>query len=236
MSIYDNIKSLVQTSLVDWDGKVAAVIFLSGCNFRCGYCSNKELVIGSEKIKSISFKKIEEALEKGREFIDGIVITGGEPSIYPDFPEFCEKIKQLGFQVKIDTNGTNPEMLDKLLREKLVDVIAMDIKTSFEKYEKLVNTSINLEDIKKSIAIVSKFPQYEFRTTLFPEIKKEDLIEIAEYLKSAEANKAFFIHQFRNDTCLDKDFESMSPYSKEELKNFLNLIKGYFVKSGIRNM
>ncbi len=141
----------------------------------------------------------------------------------------------MSFQIKIDTNETNPEMLDKLLKEKLVDFVAMDIKTSFEKYEKLVNSSINLEDIKKSIALVSKFPEYEFRITLFPEILKEDLIKIAEYLKANNANKAFFIQQFRAENCLNEEAEKAIPYQKKDIEDMLDLIKDYFVKIRFRN-
>lgn len=235
MTIYDNIKGFVTSSLVDWDGKIAATIFLGACNFKCRFCSNKELVLESDKLKSISFKEIKESLEKNREFIDGIVISGGEPTIYSDLPDLCEKIKKLGFKVKVDTNGSNPEMLLILLDRNLADCVAMDIKTSFSKYKEITNFD-DIEKIKKSILLVSRFPEYEFRTTLFPEIKKEDLLEISEYLKKNNANKAFFLQQFRNWDCIDKSAEEIKPYKKEEIENFLNLVRNYFDKSGVRNI
>ena len=170
MEVKENIKGFVPTSLVDWDGKVSAVLFLGRCNFKCGFCSNKELVLQHEKIKSIQFENIKDSLEKSREFIDGIVITGGEPTIYPDIGILCEEIKNLGFKVKLDTNGSNPDILKELLQKNLVDFVAMDIKTSFENYKEITGSKIALGKIKESILIVSKFPDYEFRTTIAPRI------------------------------------------------------------------
>lgn len=235
-SAFSNIKGFNLTSLVDWDGRISAVMFLGGCNFRCRYCSNKELVLSPESIESISFDKIKESLERNREFIDGIVITGGEPTIYSDLPELCSEIKKLGFKVKMDTNGSNPDMLKELLEKKLVDFIAMDIKTCFEKYKDIAGFEVNIDKIKKSISIVSGFPEYEFRTTIFPEITNQDLLKIVEYLKEKKANKAFFLHQFRNDSCINEELENTKPYKKEEIIEMHNSIKNYFDKSGVRNI
>ncbi|MEM4230428.1 MAG: anaerobic ribonucleoside-triphosphate reductase activating protein, partial [Candidatus Pacearchaeota archaeon] len=173
------IKGFVPNSLVDWDGKVSSVIFLGGCNFKCKFCSNKDLVLEPEKLKSISFESIKNYLEKNKDFIDGVVITGGEPCLHQNLFELCKTIKKLGFKVKIDTNGSYPEILQQLLDKKLVDCVAMDIKTCFEKYKEITNTEVDIEKIKKSILIVAKFPEYEFRITMFPEIKYEDLIKLA---------------------------------------------------------
>ncbi|MEK6827160.1 MAG: anaerobic ribonucleoside-triphosphate reductase activating protein, partial [Nanoarchaeota archaeon] len=171
------IKGFVPTSLVDWDGKVVSVIFVSGCNFRCGYCSNKDLVLHPENLKSIELKYILEYLGNNKEFIDGVVISGGEPTLYSETVKLCEEIKKLGFKIKLDTNGSNPEILKEFFLDKnLVDYVAMDIKTNFEKYKELTNSDIDVEKIKKSIFIVSQFPEYEFRITLSPSIKKEDLL------------------------------------------------------------
>ncbi|MBI2629616.1 anaerobic ribonucleoside-triphosphate reductase activating protein [Candidatus Pacearchaeota archaeon] len=236
MKIYEQIKGLVPSSLVDWDGKVVSVIFLAGCNFKCKFCSNKDLVLNPDKLKTIPFKEIEKYFKENKEFIDGVVITGGEPTIYEYFPALCRKIKELGFKVKIDTNGTNPEMLKELLDEKLVDFAAMDIKTSFENYSEIIGAEADLENIKKSIEIISKFPEYEFRTTIYPEIKKQDLIKIAVYLKEKNANQAFFLQQFRNDVCIEENSEKIPPYKKEEVQALLEEIKPYFINAGVRNI
>jgi len=234
--IYENIKGFVPMSLVDWDGKVSCVIFLAGCNFKCKFCHNKELVLEPAKLKSISLEEIKNYLSNNKEFIDGVVITGGEPCIYEELPDLCEEIKKLGFKLKIETNGAYPGMLKVLLDKKLVDFVSMDIKTSFENYKEITNFDIDIEKIKKAILLISNFPDYEFRITLYPEIKKEDLIKIAEYLKNAGANKAFFIQQFRAENCIDEDAEKFKPYSTHELDGFLEDIKPYFKKAGLRNI
>ena len=236
MAIFENIKGFIPTSLVDWDGKVVSVIFTPNCNFKCRFCSNRDLVLNSEKLKSIDFKDIREYLSRNKEFVDGVVISGGEPTIYPDIEKLCEEIKKLGFKIKIDTNGSNPEMLKVLLDKKLVDYIAMDIKTDFEKYKEIVNSDIDTEKIKESISILSQFPEYEFRTTIFPGVEEKDLIKIAEYLKENNANKGFFIQQFRPEICIDEELEKEKPYSKEKILEFYESVKNFFEKSGIRNL
>jgi len=235
MSIYENIKGFVPSSLVDWDGKVVSVIFLSGCNFRCKFCSNKDLIINPGKLKTIDFKEIKKYLERNKDFVDGVVISGGEPSLYSGIEDLCRELKELGFLVKIDTNGSNPDMLKELLDKKLVDFVAMDIKTSFSKYKELTGWD-DIDKIKKSIELTSKFPDYEFRITVFPGLNKEDLLEVARYLQENQANKALFLQQFRNDSCLDKEFEAKPAYKKEQLEEFSYLIKPFFEKSGIRNL
>jgi len=231
------IKGFIPTSLVDWDGKVSAVIFLPGCSFKCSFCSNKELVLFPEKLKTVDFEEIVQKIEASRQFIDGVVITGGEPTIHESLPQLCQKLREMGFKIKLDTNGSNPKMLERLFQQKLIDYVAMDIKTSFEKYKEIVNCSVDLENIKKSIELIGKLPDYEFRTTCVPKIvTQEDLLKIAEYLKSIGANKKFFLQQFRNDECLSEKFEAIKPYSKEEMQGFYELIKNSFEKCGLRNI
>lgn len=231
------IKGFIPTSLVDWDGKVSAVLFLPGCSFRCGFCSNKELVPFSKKLKAIPFEKIQEALGNNKMFVDGIVITGGEPTIHKDLPELCMKLKSMGFAVKVDTNGSNPKMLHELLERKFVDCIAMDIKTSFRKYRKATKTKILAVKIKKSIEIVKQFPDYEFRITCVPGlVDEEDLLRIAKYLKSKKANRKFVLQQFRNKECLDEKFEKIKPYPNEQIKEFCNLVNKYFESCKVRNI
>ncbi|MCX8158894.1 MAG: anaerobic ribonucleoside-triphosphate reductase activating protein [Candidatus Pacearchaeota archaeon] len=236
MSIYKNIKGFVPTSLVDWDGKVSAIIFVGGCNFRCKFCSNEEIVIKPENVNPIDWKKMRECLEKNKEFIDGVVISGGEPTLYDDLENLCKEIKEMGFLVKLDTNGTNPDLVEKLIKKDLIDYVAMDIKTKFEKYKEITNSEIDIERLKRTIEIVKNFGNYEFRITLYPKITKEDLLEIAKYLKEIGANKAFFLQQFKNEKCLDKEAEKIKPYSKQEVEKMFNSVKNFFEKSGLRNV
>ena len=172
------IKGFVDISLVDWDEKVSSTIFLANCNMRCPFCYNTALVVYPEKLRTIPFEEIEEYLERNREWIDGVVITGGEPTIHSDLPNLCEKIKNLGFLVKIDTNGTNPALIQELIIRKLVDYVAMDVKAPFEqdKYHAAlgVNTPNLLNKILETINILQDSQiDYEFRTTVVPTIHKE---------------------------------------------------------------
>jgi len=222
-----------ELSLIDYPGKVAATIFTIGCSFRCPFCYNPGLIEGTAK--EISENNILSMLEKRKKILDGIVICGGEPTIQPDLLEFCAKLKQLGFSVKLDTNGSNPDMLKKLVDKKLIDCIAMDIKTSFAKYEKAAGMKTNIENIKKSISIVKNLKDYEFRTTCVPGIVDEaDLIEIAKYLKANNANKKFFIQQFRNKNLLDKSLERARPYQEAELEKFRKKIEHFFDRVEVR--
>jgi pyruvate formate lyase activating enzyme len=232
------IKGLQKHTLLDYPGKIACTIFVFGCNFQCGYCHNPELVKAelAKKVKTYSEQEILDFLTERIDFLEGVCITGGEPTLNPDLPGFIKKIKQLGYKVKVDTNGTNPEMLEKLLKNKLADYIAMDIKAPFRKYEQVVKARVKIENLKKSIDIIKRFPEYEFRITIVPGlINKDDLIEIAEYLKKNKANKAFYLQGFRNKICLNKKFEKIKPYSKQDMQKFYEAIKGYFKKCEIRN-
>ena len=222
-----------ELSLIDYPGKVAATVFTIGCSFRCPFCYNPGLVDGT--IKEIPENHILSLLEKRRKILDAVVICGGEPPLHADLPEFCAKLKKLGFSVKLDTNGSNPVMLRKLVDEKLVDCIAMDIKTSFAKYGEASGIKADAENIKKSISIVKSLSDYEFRTTCVPGLVEEsDLLEIAEYLKKNKANKAFFIQQFRNKNLLSKALEKAAPYSEENLESFRKKLAPFFDRVEVR--
>ena len=136
---------LNKTTLLDYPGKVAATVFLGGCNFRCPFCQNGSLVLAPQEEPEIQLEKLWTFLEKRRGILDGVCVTGGEPTLSPQLPELLEKIKELGYLVKLDTNGSNPEVVDELLKKRLVDYIAMDVKTSKEEYKKVAGTeSVNI--------------------------------------------------------------------------------------------
>lgn len=231
------IKGLQKHTLLDYPGKIACTIFLFGCNFRCPYCHNPELVDAelAKEIKTYSEDEILKFLNENKNFLEGVCITGGEPTLNKGLPTFIKQIKSLGYAVKLDTNGTNPEMLEKLLKQKLVDYVAMDFKAPFSKYGQVVNAHINISKIEKSINLIKKFPDYEFRITVLPKlISKEDLLEIAKYLKKQKANKSFFLQEFRPEKCLDKSFEREKSYSEEEMHELLKMLKLYFKHIEIR--
>jgi pyruvate formate lyase activating enzyme len=225
---------LQKLTLIDFPGKIAATVFTVGCNFFCPFCHNPELV-DPEKIKEhplIPEEYFFDFLNERRGKLEGVCITGGEPVLQQDLSEFIKKIKNLSFSVKLDTNGSNPEIIENLIREKLVDYLAMDIKGPLEKYSEITGREIDLEKIKKSVEIIKKFPDYEFRTTILPRLhKKEDIIKIAEWLKGS---KNYFLQQFRPGKTLDSSFEKEKSYSSEELAEICQTIRPYFDYCGIR--
>jgi len=171
---------LQKTTLIDYPGKVAATVFTVGCSFRCPFCHNSELVLpGNGQRGSISEKVFFDFLKKRQNKLDGVCITGGEPTIQPDLVDFIEKIKKLGFLVKLDSNGSRPDVLKKIFDKKLVDFVAMDIKNSPTNYEKACGTKVDIERIKLSVELIKKAGiDYEFRTTVVPGIHREKDFEI----------------------------------------------------------
>jgi pyruvate formate lyase activating enzyme len=181
-----------KTTLVDFPGRVASIVFTGGCNMRCHYCYNPDLVLRTAK--PIEEEYILSTLMERKKLIDAVVVTGGEPTIWPDLPDFLAKLKRLGFSVKLDTNGTNPQMLSAMISKGLVDYVAMDIKAPWSKYQEVVGTSVDVEKIKASVGIIKESaPDYEFRTTSAPTLTSVDLAEIAAQISPA---KRWFIQQF----------------------------------------
>jgi len=219
------IGGLQKFSLIDYPGKISAVVFLSGCNFRCGFCHNPELVL-PELLKvqpEISKQEFFEFLRSRRGKLDGVCVTGGEPTIWSDLPDFITKIKSLGFLVKLDTNATNPKMVNSLLEAGLADYFAIDIKNSPEKYEKTAAAKTKTAYIEKTLkAIIAAGVSFELRTTAVPGlIVKEDFVKIKEWLESLgvlEKASLYAIQQFRPLKTLDKKFEKIKPYSEKELR------------------
>jgi len=231
------IGGLQKTTLIDYPGRVAATIFLIGCNFRCPFCYSSELVL-PEKIKlqpRISEKDFFNFLKERKGLLEGVVICGGEPTINKDLPEFIKKINWLGFLVKLDTNGSNPEMLKKLIDEKLINYVAMDVKAPLkkEKYEMASGIKINLEKIKKSIEIIKGAGiDYEFRTTVVPTLhSKEDIIQIAQDIGSA---KKYFLQNFRPEKTINSKFETIKPYPRELLLEIKKEIEKFFEACEVR--
>ena len=230
------IKGFQKTSLIDYPGKICSIIFLPKCNLRCGYCYNPELVL-DKNLPEIKEEDLLETLEERKKFVDCVTITGGEPTLHKDLPEFIQKIKEKGFKVKLDTNGTNPEMLKSLIEEKLIDFVAMDIKNVFEKYKKTANVEVNCEDLKESIkAIIESGIDHEFRTTVLPRLhKEEDITTIAkEYLTEA---KKYVLQQFiPAEKMLDERFYlAEEGYSEKKLEEIRKECDKY-VKTEIRNI
>lgn len=214
------IGGLEKSTLIDYPAKVACTVFLIGCNFRCPFCYSSELVL-PEKIKSqprISEKEFFDFLKKRKGLLEGVVVCGGEPTLNKDLPDFIKKIKKLGYLVKLDTNGSNPQILKELINEKLVDYIAMDIKAPKEKYNHAVGVKVDIKNIEKSIEILKRGKvDYELRSTILPKIHtKEDIVDMAKWIRNA---KVYYLQQFRPEKTIDPEYEQYKPFSQEELKS-----------------
>jgi pyruvate formate lyase activating enzyme len=216
------IAGLQKLSLVDYPGLVSAVIFTAGCDFSCSYCQNPDLVnAGTSPIIST-----EEALGylSGRSgFVDGVVITGGEPAAQKDLPQFISILKSMGFKVKLDTNGNNPGAIRELLIERLLDYVALDIKTSFGKYSFVSPDPATPANIEESVyTLMLSTTDHEFRTTCVPGIVDEkDIEEISRYVRGA---KKYFLQQFRTEVTFDKSLKESRIYSKEDLARFRDIL------------
>ncbi|NIR86124.1 anaerobic ribonucleoside-triphosphate reductase activating protein [Candidatus Bathyarchaeota archaeon] len=223
------IKGFINLSLVDWDGKISSVVFLAGCNLRCPFCYNVNLVLHPEELPTIPFEQIEDRLQKSRGWVEGVVITGGEPTIRSNLPNLCQKIKKQGFLVKVDTNGTNPVMIKKLIHRKLVDYVAMDIKAplTMEKHSRAcgVNTENLLEKIEKTIdLLLEDAVEYEFRTTVVPGLHdKQDIEDICQRIRGC---RKYVIQNYKGDVqTIDPKFKNSKPFSEKEMKAFLTTAK-----------
>ncbi len=226
---------LQKLTLLDYPGKVAGTVFTIGCNFSCPFCHNPELVRPTLLAKDdpVSEESFFDFLRQRQDALEGICVTGGEPTLHSDLPEFLKKIKRLGFLVKLDTNGTRPEILRKLLKAGTVDYVAMDIKGPLSKYAEIGGRPVDLAAIQESAALVKKFPDYEFRTTVLPRLHKEaDLLSIAKWLKGS---KKYFLQQFRPEKTLDPSYSKEKYYSHEELLGFQVKLRPYFGFCGVRD-
>ena len=233
---------LIKTTLVDFPGRVASSVFLEGCNLRCPYCYNKNLVFNQEPEENLSsVKQIIEHLEKRKNVLTGFVISGGEALLNPATPHLIKAAKNLNLKVKIDTNGTLPDLLERLIKnpETKPDFIAMDIKTSPENYTALLEKDSLLkidflEVLKKSIALISEYQTQdrEFRTVLVPElVKKADIKKIAEILPK---DASWQFAQFRNENCLNPEYNDLLPYSDSEAKELVDYAKTFIAGAELR--
>ena len=232
---YPIIKGIHPLSLLDWPGKLAGIIFLGGCNFKCGFCHNPELVLGWNKLPTISQEELYDFLEERKKWLDGVVITGGEPTIFPKLPEFIKKIKKFGLKVSLQTNGTNPEMLARLLKLNLLDHVAMDIKGAPLRYEEITCTKVNIANIKKSVdLLIGSKVDYEFRTTVLPLFHEaDDMEEIGKFISGA---KAYYLQQFRPEITLNKKISGEVAYLATDLEKLAKIAGKYVEKCGVRGI
>ena len=222
---------LVKSSLIDYPEKISAIVFTQGCNFRCSYCHNPELL----KFGSTDFSTEEILAFLGKRIgkLDAVVITGGEPTLQKDLKGFIQEVKSMGFLVKLDTNGTAPALLKELIDEGLLDYVAMDIKAPLDKYSFITQVNGLEEKVKQSIEILlSDVVDYEFRTTVVKSLLSvEDFEKIAELISGA---KRYYLQKFVVSKILDKSLEGETSYTDEEFKPIIEMLKIRIGEVGLR--
>lgn len=221
-------------SLIDYPDKICAIVFTQGCNFRCPYCHNPELI----DTKGSRFDRFKEGeilsfLERRQGKLEAVTITGGEPLLQASLEDFLLKVKGLGYLAKLDTNGSFPQRLEKILESKAVDYIAMDIKTSLDKYESVVRKKVETAQILKSIRLIMDSGlDYEFRTTVVkPLLEKDDFIKIGQLVKDS---RLYVLQRFVSSKVLDDECLDMHSYSDEELACFKQIMEGFVQRCTVR--
>lgn len=227
------ILGLNKTTLLDYPEHVAATVFTGGCNFRCPFCHNMDLVLG-EVEPALSTEDFFAFLEKRKGILDGVCITGGEPTLQKDLPDFIRGIRDKGYLVKLDTNGYRPKVLEELLRENLLDYVAMDIKSSVENYPRVTGMAdLDVTGIQESVSLLkSAGIPYEFRTTVVKGLHRiDEFDEIGRWLQGAEA---YFLQAFReNEKVPDK---SLSSFTEAEMREMKQLAERYIERVELRGI
>jgi pyruvate formate lyase activating enzyme len=213
------IKGFLEASFVDWPGKISAVLFLPGCNFRCPFCHNHPLLFHPEQYASIPLEAVLERLDDFLGWVDGICLTGGEPTLHRDLPALIRAVRDRGFAVKLDTNGSQPDLLERLIGDGAVDCIHMDVKAPLDpfSYRRATGTSVDLDLINRSIALLKAGAvEYAFRMTVVPTLHRlEDVSLLAGQL---EAGERFLLQNFNPENPLDPSLRTVVPYDPEVLR------------------
>ncbi|MDD5220939.1 MAG: anaerobic ribonucleoside-triphosphate reductase activating protein [Candidatus Bipolaricaulis sp.] len=217
-------------SLIDYPNHLSAVVFTRGCNMHCGYCHNPELIDHHYFSKKLNNSRILSFLEKRKDQLDGLVVTGGEPTIQADILDFLKKVKTMGYEIKLDTNGSRPDVLERLIASEAVDYFAMDIKAPDFLYSQITGVDIDINLIKKSIDIIRNSGQlYEFRTTIVAsQLTQEDIMEIGRMIKGTDR---YILQSFiAPKKLLDKNFFDQKGYDRAELEKWARSLEKNYVK------
>ncbi len=228
------IKGYLPSSLIEWEGKVACAVFLAGCNFRCPFCHASHLVLAAEKLETIPFEPIERNLRDNRGWIDGVVISGGEPTLHDRLTPLIRAFRRLVPGVKIDTNGSMPHVLEKLIAEGMVDFVAMDIKAPLgEAYDRSAGVPVDREAIEASIDLLRESGVgHEFRTTVVPGLHTQaEVVEIARLLGP---NEALVLQQFAPLNCLDRELNDRAPYTRPQLRTMARAAAEFLADCKVR--
>lgn len=227
------IKGFLETSFVDWRGKIASLIFLPHCNFRCPYCHNYDLVLNPDQIPTVPLQHILQRIKGHKGWIDGVCITGGEPTLFPDLVQLIKCLRNEHMLIKLDTNGSQPEVLERLIKDHLVDYVSMDVKAPLNQksYANCCGISVDLRKIKKSIYLLKEnLIFYEFRVTVVPTLlTREDLFRLAEELKGS---KELTLQNFNPAHPLDPELRKVRPYADQEIKEMQEGVNQILKRNG----
>ena len=218
MAANTSIKGFIEASFIDWPRKVASVVFLPSCNFRCPFCHNSGLILSPEDFEDFSLDGVMEEIAANAGFIDGVVVTGGEPTVSKGFFDLLEQFSLMGVPVKLDTNGSKPKLIEKALKNDLVSAIAMDIKAPLtsEEYSRAAGREIDIRAIKESInLLLSAKAEVYFRTTVVPVLHDESSVR---RIKQEIQGHKLILQNFRPAEALDPEFRKMMPFSAEEFE------------------
>ena len=222
------IKGFNPHTFIDWDGMLACVIYLPGCNFRCPFCHSSVLVKDPNSLKTVPLEYIEKFIKEKNGWIDAMIVGGGEPTLYDKLPELLKEIKKMNLLIKLDTNGTNPEMIEKLISQGLVDYIAMDIKADLNplSYAKATGSYVDIKAIRESIEILlNSKTEYEFRTTMVPTlVSSKDILNIAQAISGA---KKYVLQQFDPKDTMDDKLLNVKPYTPEIIKQTASMAREF---------
>lgn len=226
------IKGLQKTSLIDFPGNICATLFIPGCNLRCPFCYNRDLVLHPDSLPTIHQHEVLDFLEKRSHLLDGICVSGGEPALHPGLKEFLGQVGLLGLKIKLDTNGTRPYVVQDLLESGLLDYVALDIKSPPEKYAYATGNRGNAEEVFKTASLLQEScVDHEFRTTVIPGLQREDLTRIAQMLEGASR---YMLQPFRPGTLLDPSMNSMPVLTGEELQAAVSACREFVAEVKVR--
>jgi pyruvate formate lyase activating enzyme len=232
--MYPPIKGFIENTLLDWEGALASVVFLPGCNFRCGYCHAAHLMESGAGHESIPVESVLLNLRRQRGWVDGVVVSGGEPTLHRNLIHLLSAFKAEGVGVKLDTNGSRPEVLLQVMELGLVDYIAMDLKAPLdERYEKVAGAPVDLDAIRGSIALLlSGEVPGEFRTTVCPRMTSGDDVE--EMAQTIQGASRYYLQPFRPLYCLDRSLEAVKPYTPDEMRDLCRRAAPYVERCMVR--
>lgn len=221
------IKGVLETSFLDWPGRSCAVLFFGGCNLRCPFCHNHPLVLEPESIESQGFDDVCRRLGRFKKWLGGLCISGGEPTLNPELPEMLRELKGQGWKLKLDTNGTRPEVLERLLADRLLDMVAMDVKTVLvkEKYQRCAGTKVDLDRIRASISTLQcSGIGHEFRMTIMPLLhSEEDVINWAVQLQNGSGSR-LKLQNFNPRSTLDPEMSRQPAFGQDVFERLCELV------------